>query len=226
MRNTQTSFEKLFRAFIDAQPDCEVYERADHHGTGGYADFLVFEQSIVAELKCLDKDFTEKVQAIADRRLNERHRVFIGGPRPFDTLFKGDADFEAVNWESLTAIKERFRKDLHVANEQIRDTKRRKALAASYGLIIVANITNAAMDPEIVRWIVAQDLRHGRYGDTDAVLYLPILAEQHIAVDSHTRLVRCEVFYRTNGMDDLHSKISILLARWSAHIGHGFAGDL
>jgi hypothetical protein len=141
-------FERQFRAFITNRPDCRILDDGRQNIPGGIADFLLNGEQICAELKCLDEDTLEKLQAFATELIENRN-LNIYGTVPFEKIIDGQADRGKLNRKAINKIARRLETDFRDANNQIKNTKRALRIFQAHGLVILANTGNQPLDPRL-----------------------------------------------------------------------------
>ena len=71
-------FEKRFRGFITNLPRAKILDDGTSNTKGGVADFLLNNDLVVAELKCLDENMIQKLQEFATDIIEGRNLNIYG----------------------------------------------------------------------------------------------------------------------------------------------------
>ena len=142
-------FEMRFRQFILGRPDCKILDDGAANLNGEIADFLLDDNRIVAELKCLDEDMIEKLQNLATEIIEGRNLEFYG-KFPFSDLIENQPDKIALKKQAVLKIAGPLERHFKKANSQIKNIKNQLRLEGSHGLLILANTYNASLEPECV----------------------------------------------------------------------------
>lgn len=171
-------FETKLRGFIRTCPDCKILDDGSKNPKGGVADFLLNNDKVVAELKCLEENMLAKLQEFATELINSRN-LNMFGQVPFDKIIEMQADQSRLKKAAIKKIGgDRLQTDFRDANRQIRNTKNRFGLPGSYGLLIVANTGNNPLQPDLAYWFLSLLLRKRKENGSplcsaiDCILYL------------------------------------------------------
>lgn len=173
-------FEARFKNFLARRQDCKIVDDGSHHTPGGVADFLLDGGNICAELKCLDEDTLEKLQAFA-AELIETRDLAVYGNVPFEEIIDGQADRGELNRTAIYKIARRLETEFRDANKQLKNTKKTLQLPRAQGLLIFANTKNQALDPKLagsfISWLFNRRKPSGApvCSSIDAVLYLTLI---------------------------------------------------
>ena len=145
------NFEKIFKGFINQIPGCEVLENVfdkQHLRQFSNADYFLKNRKIVAELKCLEQDSMPKLQEFIDELVETRDKIFYG-EMAFDMYIKDFPDKDKLSKKALKIVTHALKNDIGKANKQILETKRKLDLSNSSGLLIVVNVNNKALRPDL-----------------------------------------------------------------------------
>jgi hypothetical protein len=194
---------------------------------GEKADYLLFGRRIIAELKCVERDPTDRIQALADQLIAER-KLFAVGRTSFARMFEAQPDYPTINAKALAIVGRCLQKHVEKANRQIRGTREREHLPNALGLLLLANTGNVPLTEDLLLFALDELFRgcksdgSPKYQSINAVLYIPTL-EAHFAKPSPNGppLVRCWWVYREHSGREgyLRRMIEILIARWSKFNG-------
>ena len=147
------NFEQIFKGFINQLPGCEVLEDVFdkyHLRQFSNADYFLKNRKIVAELKCLEQDSMPKLQEFVDELIETRGKIFYG-EMAFDKYIKDFPDKDKLNKKALKIATHALKNDIGKANKQILETKQALGLSNSSGLLIVINVNNKALMPDLAR---------------------------------------------------------------------------
>ncbi|WP_342235244.1 hypothetical protein [Inquilinus sp. OTU3971] len=143
--------EDRMKRFLDREPTTESLDGAAFaqlNGSGLKADYLQNSRRIVTEMKTVNGNTLERIERRLRDRLSQPDapRVRIYGKVPVSSVIENMPDRDKLN-EVFNAVSGRaVRKDLKIANEQIRATKGRLRLDKSTGLVIVINDSVPGID--------------------------------------------------------------------------------
>lgn len=135
------------------------------------ADYLFFERQVVAELKCLQKDF------FGDEKLGEKGTKLLGS-----LLRAGKIPASCIHGNNITIPQELaprvvelfmppLKRAISSANDQIKQTKARLGLVQSKGLLILVNERNSSLTPALALHIVGRLLQR-HYSAICSVVYV------------------------------------------------------
>ncbi len=147
------NFEQIFKRFINQLPDCKVLEDVfDKHHLRKFsnADYFLKNREIVAELKCLEQNSMPKLQEFVDELKKTRGKIFFG-EMAFDKYIKDFPDKDKLNKKAIKIVTKTLKNDIGTANKQIFETKQTLGLSNSSGLLIVVNINNKALTPDLAK---------------------------------------------------------------------------
>lgn len=215
-----------FQEFLELLPNSEsideVAKDIDHEGVQ-IADYLFLDRKIVCELKTLNKDTKEKVDAIVrDLEQRDDYPIFYGKwdvNKILDNLHDGK-DIQAKMAYKVTSPIEGTIKD---ANRQIRDTKRLLDIPDAKGLVVIINESVEILDAKITSWRISQCLRKKkkdgsvRFESIDVVWFLDEAHELDIRPG-----LKGPVSVQISGQSDDEFTIDYtecLMYQWSAFVG-------
>ena len=147
------TFEGRFRRFVASRPDSKILDDGQKNPEGGIADFLLNHDSIIAELKCLEKDTIEKLQAFASKIMQDR-KLVVYGAVPFTKIIEAQPDREQLKQEAILKIGAPIERHFKKANDQIKNTRSKLKLRQSSGLLILANTDNPTVEPDVAMWLL------------------------------------------------------------------------
>lgn len=137
------------------------------------ADYFLRDRTVVAELKCLEKDYFsdrrvgEKVDALLNKwaragRIRPEH--FVNGQLQINSIGRDCAleVFKVFYQPVMEAVKK--------ANKQIKETKRHFNLPDAKGLLILANDGNYSLSPELTMNILG-NLLPNQFTGIDSFIY-------------------------------------------------------
>src|SRR5262249_5205910 len=141
------------------------------------ADFLLDDNRIVAELKCLDQDMIEKLQEFATEIIEGRNLEFYG-KFPFSDLIEGQKDKNELKKRAVLKIVGPLERHFRKSNSQIKNIKKQLKLEKAHGLLILANTHNATLEPDVALWFLSVLLHRRKHDGSpicssiDCILYL------------------------------------------------------
>lgn len=147
------------------------------------ADFVFAADGVIAELKCLEEDWTEDLNAHASSCANDWMRR---GKLPSRTGMMDLADPDVPPMlvrEIVDPFRKRVKQNLIVkANKQIKQTRKDTGTLESKGLLIIVNDGNPALAPDMMAHLLMPILNSGHYSSINTVIYasvnLPVIAGQ------------------------------------------------
>lgn len=174
------NFEQIFKGFISQLPGCEVLEDVfDKHRLRRFsnADYLLKNREIVAELKCLEQDSMPKLQEFVNELIETRGKIF-NGEMAFDKYIKDFPDKDKLSKKAIKIVTHALKNDIGEANKQILETKQALHLSNSSGLLIVVNVNNKVLRPDLARYALLSLLNtraflgKTKYNSISACIYL------------------------------------------------------
>ncbi len=117
-------FECTFRRFVEGLPYAEVYDDDCTEESGKRADYLLFERRAVGELKCLENDPANDIQAFAAGLMRERG-IALYGQISLQRLFSSQSDHDVLNRRAIRIASGCLDPHVKDANRQIRATRER-----------------------------------------------------------------------------------------------------
>ncbi len=150
----QESLEKRFLRFAAALPDAEALDDVtspDDRGEGvRIADFLVYGRRAILEVKHLQKDPAEKINAeINEHRSREEFPVFYG-QWELEAVLKHLPDGESIKRRIYERITRSTEAAFRSANRQIASTREVYGLPESPGILVLLNEDIAVLSPEVL----------------------------------------------------------------------------
>ncbi len=141
------------------------------------ADYLFCNHKVVAELKTLeeDKGKDEKFRT----KIHELFNVYLNEGKT-DLLIYGEVEVNAndISKDFGMEIMELFRRPIQgvikKANKQIRQTKEHLGLTDHYGLLLLVNDGHKMLNPDQLKWILANTLKRNSYSSIDAILFFTV----------------------------------------------------
>ena len=168
------TFEDLFTSFVRAtigESIEELLPRAPELPKN--ADYFLFNRAVIAELKCLQKDY------FSDHGVNEKLTKLLnvwvrdGTLRP-ETFASGRFSTDALPKRCTMQVIDVFAKPLREAvtdaNKQIKETRSYFNTPGAKGLLILANDGNYSLTPELTVHILAGLFRN-RFSAIDSFIY-------------------------------------------------------
>lgn len=137
------------------------------------ADYFLFARTVVAELKCLEKDYFRaqdvgrKFTKLANRWLRDgslRPEHIIGG------RFSTAALPERCALQALEIFAKPLREAVTDANTQLKATKLHFGVPNARGLVILANDGNYSLNPDLAMGVLAR-LFKNRFSAIDSFIY-------------------------------------------------------
>lgn len=141
------------------------------------ADFIFERYSILAEMKCLEKDqisdpsFIEKVSDIYQSEAREGRAPILIGKNRITT--------ENLSQEATRKIADLYRfpitRRIKSADKQLLETKRALKLGEEWkGILILVNEGNTALDPKNIIWSLGETFRTEELPNIDHVIYMTV----------------------------------------------------
>lgn len=214
-------FEDRFRRFVASRPDSKILDDGKRNPEGGIADFLLNHDSIIAELKCLEKDVIEKLQAFATKIMEDR-KLLVYGAVPFSKIVETQPDREELKREAILKIGTSIERHFKKANDQIKNTKSKLNLMESSGLLILANTDNPTVEPDVAMWLLWLLFNRRKEDGSpicSAIQCVLYLTELHTAGDlDGTKLRPLISFFRDKGprYEPLSKYLDVFLEDWAA----------
>ena len=135
------------------------------------ADYLLFERSVVAELKCLQKDFfrdlgvKEKIEKLMQRWMKQ-------GKIPADHIRDNGITIpENLAPKVVEIFMPPIKSAVEKANRQIKHTKAALGIDNAKGLLILVNERNSSLTPPLALNIMARLLKK-RYSHINSYVYV------------------------------------------------------
>lgn len=170
--NVENSFDDFVRSF-GGQLVRELISKSPNFKN---ADYLFRQESVVAELKCLQKnvltseEYTRKIADLHEKWIQKR-LVRDPGFGPFELQTKDLP--EVCQREFFAIIKKPIHRAIQEANRQIRETKDHFRLQNGKGLLLLVNDGNYSFETETVLYLVNQVLLHG-YSQINSMIYFTV----------------------------------------------------
>ena len=141
------------------------------------ADYLFREHKVIAELKTLEenKGKDENLRT----KIHELYNVYLNKGKT-DLLIYGEVEINAndVSRDFGLEIMELFRRPIQgvikKANKQIRQTKEHLGLRDHFGLLLLVNDGHKMLNPDQVKWILANTFKRNSYSSIDAALFFTV----------------------------------------------------
>ena len=155
------------------------------------ADYFLERGSIICELKCLEIEYNDRIQNLVDQWMDERRIGQVYGELPFNKIIEGHSDQEELNREALNKIRKAFERVVKEANNQIKETKKYFTLPNSKGLLIIVNLANLVLEPDIAAWLLQSvlDSKRNIFKSIDTIIFLTIDIEGKLPkVPTHFKL--------------------------------------
>lgn len=175
-------FEEKFSRFVRQQSDCVVLSDSAEGVSFKNADYLLKGKEIVAELKSLQVDTTEKLQALAEQIIQDRG-ITVYGQMPFNKIIENQPDKIELQRKAFGLVIGPIERMVKEANRQVRGTKSALNLSKAAGLLILVNLGNALLDWSIVQEVLLHLLRtrgfmgKTKFSSVSACLYLSHLSK-------------------------------------------------
>lgn len=134
--------EARVKRFLEEQPGTECLDAAafaQTNGSGFKADDLLDGRSIVADLKTLNGDPTERLEQRLKSRFAEPGSPIVCGTVGLSAVFEKMPDAQALSKMAVDLSGRSVRRHLLKADEQIAATKARLAVPEAAGLAIILN---------------------------------------------------------------------------------------
>lgn len=124
------------------------------------ADYLFRKDLVVAELKCLEKDFLRDIEY--QKKIDKLYAkwVNLGLVQPFARTTINIKDLpERCRTDVLKIFKTPIERIVKKANRQIRETKEYLSLPDAKGVLLLANDGNYSLETEAVLYLVTKIIR-------------------------------------------------------------------
>lgn len=150
------------------------------------ADYFLFNRSVVAELKCLEKNYfsDKKIGKKLDDALNRWLK--LGVLRP-EHIKNGSFQTDDLPIECASEVIEIFsapvKNAVKKANKQIKETKNYFGIPDSKGLLILANDGNYSINPKLMMHILGKLLKTSFTGIDSFIFFTPNLRAYAPQVD-------------------------------------------
>ncbi len=187
------------------------------------ADYLLWNRSVVAELKCLTQDHyrddavREKMQRLAKGWI-QRGLVPRAPPGVRKHIVSSEGLPLKEQHKANSVLSSGLKAALAKASRQIRSTKHVLGLPHAKGLVIVANLADASLPPRSA-WDVLGYLLSGHTNGTfDSCVFISPIADRRFA-DSEAALWMSGSCPRSVGVDP--QLLGDLMVAWNEFAGEG-----
>ena len=184
---TNINVEEVFNNFIEDFGGELISKIFDGKGKRpNNADYFLFNRSVVAELKCLEKNYfnDKKIGEKVNALINQGLKAGLLSPNPIkngifqiDDLPKEYASevFKIFSFPVKTAVEK--------ANKQIKETKNYFGIPNSKGLLILANDGNYSINPKLMMQILGNLLKTRFTGIDSFIFFTPNLTAYISQID-------------------------------------------
>jgi len=153
------------------------------------ADYLLFERTVVAELKSLNKDPSDKVYAELDKHRYREDYPVVYGQLGLQPILKTLPDGKVINRTIFFKITRQVKRMIRNADEQIASTKEIFKLSGSVGLLILLNENLEILSPSVILYRVSQYIEYSKSPDNykENINFVWLISESHTAEALHFR---------------------------------------
>jgi hypothetical protein len=188
MARQSRNFAAAFRDFLGTLPGAESLDDPSVlplQATPERADYLLFQRSVIAEVKTLESDPAPKVETLIDRYRADPAFPLFYGMRPLNAVLEHlppelqDKIRREVYQASTTAISGGCEK----ANRQIRETRAHFALPSAAGILFILNDNISMLSPNVLAARVHQQMhKRLRSGDNrfPEIAYVCVISWAHL----------------------------------------------
>lgn len=140
------------------------------------ADFMFAADGVIAELKCLEEDWTKDLNSHASACADEWMRRGKLSGRTGGMMELSDPDVPPMLVrEIVEPFRKRVKQNLIVkANKQIKQTRKDMGTLESKGLLIVVNDGNLALAPDMMAHLLMPILNSGHFSSINTVIYASV----------------------------------------------------
>jgi hypothetical protein len=151
------------------------------------ADYLFRENSVVAELKCLQTDFPQ-LQLYKDK-FAELQKSWISESKiSFGMIWGNEPPPEELKYQYVRLFRKRIQRILEKANKQIKETKLNLGFDSSQGLLIIINDGLYGLPSVTTVALISSILVH-HFSSIDGFVYLTLNKYTDIPGDNYARLI-------------------------------------
>ncbi|MEE9614255.1 MAG: hypothetical protein V3W31_04785 [Thermodesulfobacteriota bacterium] len=192
------------------------------------ADYLFPESEIiVAELKCLEKDYFRDKDY--KRKLNDLYSMWqskglvppIYGRKTINTK---DLPLECQT-DVLRIVQDSIQRVIKKANKQIRETKEHLGLPHAKGLLLLANDGNYSLESDAAMYVLGEILKGRHYSSISSIVYFTVNMRTTIPGDSREALLWVDA-YREKSRGVSEEFLSSLSERWGAFLEGKVGGEM
>ena len=141
------------------------------------ADYFFEKDEIVAELKCLEKDYfndiklKDKIKKLYDQWYSEGLVPLLPSNKP--TLINSHSLPIRCQLELINIFKRKLEESIKKANRQIRETKKYLGASNAKGLLLLANDGNLSLELEKILYLLSVILKHN-YKSINSLVYFTV----------------------------------------------------
>jgi hypothetical protein len=177
------------------------------------ADYLLFDRTVVIELKLLTVDPRKKIDERIDEHL-EKTGGIVYGEILSTQLFENKDESDAFHKRIIYAITRNTEAICRKANKQIRNTKLHLELNAT-GVLIILNEGVETLDPEVVAYRVIEFMNE----KSSSIDHCLLIFESHLVIDQGS--IVDPMLHITNGDQSHRSRRQLrkIMQAWALYNG-------
>lgn len=187
---------------------------------GQFPDFGVYRDLVLIEMKHLETDQQERIQAVLDEKIVPEERPVFYGQRAIDINGETFSNAEEIVRAITTKLNRSLESLLRKANRQFRSYRERHPRKNAINVCLILNASHADYTPEIVIGAIHSKMKQAsegapRFESIDAVLYI---SEKHFTALPDGRVAYPIAIYEAVGLLHNRWKIPIverLVQEWS-----------
>ena len=222
--------EEKIKTYLRADP-CAMDLDATYNGRERIADFLLGSGKYILEIKTIKEETGKKHVQAAGSAIQDRPEVpFVYGGAPFEHIIANCADKDEIRAKLVNKIGRKIEDYVRDAEEQILSTKKIYSLHGAYGVLLVINQLDKAIEPSLITRRISQCFkrRSERKSKEKAFQLAIVLDLMHChAVDG---LLGHPIAYLYNNFcfpqnDELHAFFSEYMSRFFGSLGANYRND-
>lgn len=150
-----------FKAFLKTLDNAECIDDlllTEEQERAKKADYFFNNREIIAELKSLETDSSQKIQKLVEKYQKRQDFPIFFGRVDLQRLIEELPDRKQINKEVVEAVTDSIEGIIEGANRQIRETKQSFALPDSGGLLIILNDLVFSLPPDVIAYRINRTL--------------------------------------------------------------------
>jgi hypothetical protein len=160
----------------------EIIDKSLSANPSNNADYLFRNESVIAELKCLHKDFFTS-NDYQDKMFNIYRKWEREGLIDLNRLHRIRRKEERLPKDRLRELADLMKPPIEgiikKANKQIRESKKYFGLPDATGLLLLANEGNYILTPETMSWLLQRILFADLFSSIDEIVYFTVNLNVH-----------------------------------------------